>query len=57
MDDIYDCDTIIIIIIFILNFNLKVPYNNNIIFRQNVLIFFRNVIFDVFSIKRYILFI
>ena len=33
-----------------------IPYNNNIIFTQNVLFFSENVIFDEFSIKRYVLF-
>jgi len=48
---------IIIITIFILKFDSQIPYNNNIIFTQNVLFFSGNVIFDEFSIKRYILFI
>jgi hypothetical protein len=42
---------------FILKFDFQVPYNNNIIFTQNVLFFSGNFIFDEFSIKRYILFI
>ena len=54
---IYECDIIIIKTIFILKFDSQVPYNNNIIFTQNVLFFSENVIFDEFSIKRYILFI
>jgi hypothetical protein len=45
------------ITIFILKFDFQVPYNNNIIFTQNVLYFSVNVIFDEFSIKRFILFI
>jgi len=62
-DDIYDCSIhmneilVITITIFILIFDFQVPYNNNIIFTQNVLFFSGNVIFDEFFIKRYILFI
>jgi len=36
---------------FILKFDLQVPYNNNIIFTQNVLFFSGNVIFDEFYIS------
>ncbi len=54
---IYECDIIIIKTIFILKFDSQVPYNNNIIFTQNVLFFSGNVIFDEFSIKRYVLII
>jgi hypothetical protein len=48
MDDIYryniyDCDIIIIIILFIVKFNAQVSYNTNIIFTQNVLIFFKSI--------------
>jgi len=53
----YECGIIIILIIFILKFDFQIPYNNNIIFAQNVLFFSINVIFVEFSIKRYILFI
>jgi len=45
---IYKCDIIIILLIFILKFDFQVPYNNNIIFTQNVLFFSVNVIFDIF---------
>ena len=45
-----------IIIIIIIIFSLKVPYNTNNIFILNVF-FSGNVISDVISIKRYILFI
>ena len=37
--------------------SFQVPYNTNNIFTQNVLFFSVNVIFDIFSIKWYILFI
>ncbi len=48
----HECNIIIIIKIFILKFDFQVPYNNNIVFRQNVLFFSVNVIFDELSIKR-----
>jgi len=35
----YECDIIIILIIFILKFNFQVPYNNNIIFTHNFFFF------------------
>jgi len=55
-DNLYDCDIIIITIIFILNFDFQVPYKTNIILHE-ISFFSGNTIFDVFSIKQYILFI
>jgi hypothetical protein len=46
-----------LIISFTLKSDFQVPYNINITFTQNVLFFSENVIFDKFSIKRFVLFI
>jgi hypothetical protein len=37
--------------------SFQVAYNTNNIFKQNALFFLGNLIFDIFSIKRFIIFI